>query len=128
MGTVSGGGSYEYGSSATVTATPSEGCHFVRWNNGVETNPYTFTVYSDVNLIANFERTTSIGDVIADDYTVVSQNLDLFIHGAEGLDITVCDIMGRTVYSSTRYDGQPIGGVYLLRIDNRITKKIVLIK
>lgn len=132
MGTVSGGGSYEYGSSATVTATPSEGCRFVRWNNGVETNPYTFSVYSDVNLIANFERTTSIGDVFADDYTVVSQNLDLFIYGAEGLDITVCDIMGRTVYSSTRYDGQPIGlpttGVYLLRIDNRITKKIVLIR
>lgn len=132
MGTVSGGGSYEYGSSATVTATPSEGCHFVRWNNGVETNPYTFTVYSDVNLIATFERTTSIGEVINDDYTVVSHNLDLFVSGAEGHDITVCDIMGRTVYSSTRYDGHPIGlpttGVYLLRIDNRITKKIVLIK
>ncbi len=57
-GTVTGGGTYDYGSSATVTATPKDHYHFVNWTeNGEEVSTdaeYTFTVDKDRNLVANF--------------------------------------------------------------------------
>ncbi len=58
-GTVSGGGTYDEGTSATVTATPNAGYHFVNWKEGsnvVSTSAsYTFTVTSNRNLVAYFE-------------------------------------------------------------------------
>jgi hypothetical protein len=57
-GTVSGGGTFAAGSSVTVTATPNSGFSFVNWTqNGsvVSTSAsYTFTVNSNVTLVANF--------------------------------------------------------------------------
>ena len=57
-GTVSGGGSYNYGASCTVTAMPHQRYIFVNWTeNGVEVSTdqsYTFTVTTNRNLVANF--------------------------------------------------------------------------
>lgn len=57
-GTVSGGGSYSYGSSCTLTATPAAGYNFSSWSvGGAEVssqNPYTFTVNGNVSVVANF--------------------------------------------------------------------------
>ena len=57
-GTVSGGGTYNYGSSCTLTATPATGYSFVRWTkNGsqVSTNPsYSFTVTENASYVAVF--------------------------------------------------------------------------
>jgi hypothetical protein len=57
-GTVSGGGNFATGSSQTVTATPNGGFSFVNWTqNGsvVSTSAsYTFTLTSNVTLVANF--------------------------------------------------------------------------
>ena len=47
MGTVTGGGNYRNGTKATLTATPNEGYHFVKWSNDVTENPYTFAVDKD---------------------------------------------------------------------------------
>ncbi len=59
-GTVSGGGSYSAGNTATVTATPKSGWHFTGWfegNNKVSSNAsYTFTVAGKVTLTAKFEK------------------------------------------------------------------------
>ena len=59
-GTVSGGGTYNYGSSCTLTATPATGYSFVRWTkNGsqVSTNPsYSFTVTANASYVAVFEQ------------------------------------------------------------------------
>ncbi len=61
-GTTSGGGSYNYGESATVTATPSTGYRFVNWTAGgtsVSTNTsYTFAVTANRVLVANFTTLT----------------------------------------------------------------------
>ena len=59
MGTVSGGGTYEEGATATVTATPKSGYKFTKWSNGSTANPYTFTVTSDVSLTAYFEQSST---------------------------------------------------------------------
>ncbi len=57
-GTVTGGGTYEEGTSCTVTATPNQRYLFVNWTeNGVEVSTeqsYTFTVTVDRTLVANF--------------------------------------------------------------------------
>ena len=55
MGTVTGGGSYRNGTKATLTATPNEGYHFVKWSNDVTENPYTFAVDKDLALTATFD-------------------------------------------------------------------------
>ena len=57
-GTVSGGGDYQEGSQATVSAQPNEHYEFIRWmENGTTVSTYanyTFTVYGDRNLVAEF--------------------------------------------------------------------------
>lgn len=47
MGSVSGMGSYDKGTSVTLTATPNSGYKFVEWGDGVTDNPRT--VVADVN-------------------------------------------------------------------------------
>ena len=58
-GTTSGGGTFNAGTSRTVTATPNSGYAFVNWKeNGsiVSTNAnYTFTLNGNRNLVANFQ-------------------------------------------------------------------------
>ena len=61
-GTVTGGGTFNYGESCTVTATANEGYTFVNWAQGFFTvsneASYTFTVTNNVNLTANFSLQT----------------------------------------------------------------------
>ncbi|MBR3439094.1 MAG: InlB B-repeat-containing protein, partial [Clostridia bacterium] len=63
-GTVSGGGLYNSGSTATVTATPNENYRFVNWTeNGDEVSTdaeYSFTVTGNRELVANFERVYTV--------------------------------------------------------------------
>jgi uncharacterized repeat protein (TIGR02543 family) len=57
-GTTGGGGTFNSGSTATVTATPNAGYVFVNWTEGgsaVSTSAsYNFTVSANRTLIANF--------------------------------------------------------------------------
>jgi uncharacterized repeat protein (TIGR02543 family) len=59
-GTVSGGGSYSAGKTATVTATPKSGWHFIGWfedNVKVSDNAsYSFTVTENATLTAKFVK------------------------------------------------------------------------
>ena len=58
-GSVEGTGTYEYGSTATLTATPAAGWHFVNWTEGaveVSTDAsYSFTVTGARTLTAHFD-------------------------------------------------------------------------
>jgi hypothetical protein len=57
-GTVEGGGTFDYGASVTITATPNTGYKFNNWTTeGVvvsETENFTFNVTQDVAFVANF--------------------------------------------------------------------------
>ena len=55
-GTVSGGGVYQVGETATLTATPKDGYEFVRWSDGSTANPRTLTVTADLTLTAEFAK------------------------------------------------------------------------
>jgi hypothetical protein len=58
-GSITGGGTYNYGNSCTLTATPATGYDFIRWTkNGtqVSSNPsYTFTVTEAATYVAHFQ-------------------------------------------------------------------------
>lgn len=55
MGTVTGGGTYNSGATATLTAMPNSGYHFVRWQDNNTQNPRTITVTANATYTAYFE-------------------------------------------------------------------------
>ena len=55
-GTVSGAGTYEYGSVVTLTATPNENYTFLCWSDGIVTNPRNITVTGNANYKALFHH------------------------------------------------------------------------
>lgn len=55
-GSVSGGGTYDSGSTVTLTATPATGYRFVRWSDNNTNATRTVTVSGNVTYTAYFER------------------------------------------------------------------------
>ena len=53
-GTVTGGGTYTYGSTATLTATPASGYQFLQWSDGVQRLTRVVTVTGDATYNALF--------------------------------------------------------------------------
>ena len=73
-GTVTGGGVYTSGETATLTATPAKGYVFTGWSGDVtgKTNPLGITVDSAKNIIANFAPKRHLSfPVRAQDGTIV---------------------------------------------------------
>lgn len=131
-GIVSGGGTYEQGTSVTVTATPNQGYRFVRWSNGVETDVYTFEIFSNVNLVANFERTTQGISDVENSFDIKTVATIVSVMGADNMPVIITDIVGRIRYTNSQYMGEAIdvqhSGVYLIKVGNATAKKIVIIK
>lgn len=55
-GTVSGSGTYNYGATATLKATPSAGYHFVKWSDGNTNASRTVIVTGNATYTATFEQ------------------------------------------------------------------------
>jgi hypothetical protein len=98
MGTVSGGGDYVQGSTATLSATPNAGYRFLQWHDGNTANPRTITVTQDTTFTAVF----GIEDGIADrEIAAISvypnpSSDELFISAEVPiLSVEVCDMTGR---------------------------------
>ncbi len=53
-GTVVGAGTYDYGTYATISATPNEHYRFVQWSDGNAYSPRTILIYKDITLTAEF--------------------------------------------------------------------------
>ncbi len=53
-GTVSGGGTYPYNTSATLQADPNYGYHFDHWQDGITDNPRSITVSQNATYTAYF--------------------------------------------------------------------------
>lgn len=54
MGTVSGGGNYDYQSNRTIRAIANTGYHFTQWNDGDANNNRTITLTQDTSFTAYF--------------------------------------------------------------------------
>lgn len=66
-GTISGAGTYAWGETAVLTATPADNFIFVNWEeDGAEISTeveISFVVSSDRSLVANFQSTVSTGEI-----------------------------------------------------------------
>ena len=111
-GTVTGlatGGTYDSGSTATLTAVPNDGYEFVNWTVGgkeVSTaNPYTFTVNDNITLVANFK------EAAAKAYTITTSATNGTVEGAatvvEGESVTLT----ATANPGYKFVNWTIGGV-----------------
>ena len=54
-GNVNGGGTYDYGTTATLSATANEHYHFTRWSDGNTDNPRTVSIEGDATYTAEFK-------------------------------------------------------------------------
>ena len=61
QGSVSGGGTFDEGSTQTVRATPKTGFAFDKWSDGSTQNPRTVKLTSDLTLTASFKTATTDG-------------------------------------------------------------------
>lgn len=99
MGSVLGGGTYNYLSDCTITATPAEGLNFIRWSDGNTNNPRTITVTQDTSFTAIFAacaNTSTVESVSANESYLWADSLytasGIYEHTwttAEGCDSTV---------------------------------------
>lgn len=122
----------------TVTAIANTGYRFVNWTNDAGTevstnNEYTFTVTADIALIANFELEDGINDIDASNVLIYANNSTIYVRGAEGHDVFVYDMNGRCIYQhanaiETETISMSSAGIYMVRIDNAIFKKVVIVK
>ncbi len=61
QGSVSGGGTFDDGSTQTIQATPNPGYAFDKWSDGNKENPRTVKLTSDLTLTASFKTATTGG-------------------------------------------------------------------
>lgn len=61
QGSVSGGGTFDDGSTQTIQATPQAGFAFDKWSDGSTQNPRTVKLTSDLTLTASFKVDTTGG-------------------------------------------------------------------
>ena len=130
MGFVTGDGSYDYGSSATITAHPLTGFKFLHWNDGNTNANRTFTVTQDCEFVAYFGPLQGIDEVQESEQMIhvfpnpASDIVTLQLQGFTGtVQLTVTDMLGREVMHKQIQDNgisfSVVGwspDIYLLRI------------
>jgi uncharacterized protein YjdB len=67
-GSVTGSGTYAYGTTVTIKATPDSGYEFSKWSDGSTETERTITVTNDVNLTASFRMVTEESLFRIEDY------------------------------------------------------------
>lgn len=122
MGQVTGGGSYAYGTDVTIEARAFGGYHFLGWDDGVMDEQRTVTVTEDATYTALFEQNAGIDDVENLLEYIYVQDRHIIVKGVENGRIQIYDLTGR----KHRNDEQLPVGVYMVRIDNIGTKKVVV--
>ena len=122
MGQVTGGGSYAYGTEVTIEARAFGGYRFIGWSDGVQEEQRTVTVTEDVSYMALFEQNTSIGEVENMLEYIYVQERCIIVKGIENDRVQIYDLTGRRHATRERL---PMG-VYMVRIDNMVTKKVVV--
>ncbi|MCR5191764.1 MAG: leucine-rich repeat protein [Bacteroidales bacterium] len=104
MGFVTGDGSYDYGSSATITAYPLTGYKFLHWNDGNTNSSRTFIVNQDCEFVAYFGPLQGIDEVQDSEQIIhvfpnpANNVVTLQLQGMTGnAQLTVTDMLGREV-------------------------------
>lgn len=117
---------------AKCIAIAKDGYAFTHWNDGNTDNPRTLTLTSDVSLIAYFVDKVGLSEPSDDGVSVRSINGRIIVEGVANERVYVCDVLGR-VLKNTIADGTatievPDSGVYFVKIGNRPTRKVLVLK
>lgn len=107
-GTVTGGGTYEDGVTATLTATAKEGYEFEKWQDGTTENPRTITVTADETWTAFFKEKAQPTPPTPTNGVSVTFN---------GTNWTAGDYAGQ-YYSGQMQDGTPYAGWIVSAAEN----------
>ena len=132
MGAVYGGGQYEYGSEAVLTAVPFPGYAFRSWNDGNTDNPRTLTVVTNVSYQATFYDMLGIDDPDhVDAFSVQVNERTINIAGLNGRPAAVYDVYGRRIALIERNDDTAqvavlAAGVYLVEVSGTKAVKVVV--
>lgn len=97
-GTVTGGGTYAAGATATLTATANNGYHFVQWQDGNTQNPRTVTVTGNATYVATFAQNVGVEMAEETSWSLYPNpaTSQVTIDGIEGqATVTVVDMAGR---------------------------------
>ncbi len=134
-GTVSGGGVFQIGDTATVEAMPNNNYRFSKWTvNGNKVSSdsiYTFEVDSDINLVANFyDPATNIHEIGKEEikYYPNPVNNNLFVQYKGNIrKLQIMNMLGQTVKTiknstssrSVNVNMENLSpGIYLIRLVN----------
>lgn len=82
-GSVNGGGTYDYGTTATLSATANEHYHFTRWTDGNTDNPRTVSVVGDATYTAEFAINRHSITVIYDTQQGVVTGAGMYDYGTQ---------------------------------------------
>lgn len=135
---VSGGGTYNYGETCSVSVAPFEHWHFQDWTlNGetVSTNTeYSFTVTDNVTLTANLYYYDAVEENQDEDLKIYPNPVKdvIFVElGEKHGDIVITNSIGQVVKTINNQSGllkinvsDLIPGVYFVTINNNVTKMI----
>lgn len=133
-GTVEGLGMYNYGATAVLVATPDDGYKFAKWIIGDSTftnRTLVLVITEDVTVTAEFTLITVVDNVEEINFVAYSEEKDIVVCGAGNYDVTVYDMTGRLVKKVTKASEVErinvyAAGVYIIRIDNRKSLKVIV--
>jgi uncharacterized repeat protein (TIGR02543 family) len=123
-GVTSGGGSFDNGTSVTVTATPNTGYNFVNWTAAgteVSTNSnYTFVLSANTSLVANFSGIYTL-NVTAQNGTVLKTPDTATYNGGDTVQLTATPNSG---YVFSSWSGDATGSNNPLTVQMNANKNI----
>lgn len=134
MGSVSGGGTFDYGTQITLTATPYPDHVFLSWNDGNTQNPRTLIVDGPMSYIANFQSNVGIENVEVDNIIIFNNGNQIHVQNASNLPIGIYDMTGKLIAFEAANDHADrtfsvyANGIYLVKIGDTISRKIIIIR
>lgn len=129
-----GGGHFPEGTAVQIAALPFEGSRFLQWSDGVNDNPRTVTLTSDMSVTAVFVATNPerVMETIPT-WSLYAERGDIVISGLQGEPLTIYDLNGRTmayypyVAGTVRYT-VPVSGSYVVRVGSFAARKVAVVR
>lgn len=134
LGTVTGGGKYEPGTSVEITAIPADGCMFDKWSDGITDNPRTIVVPEEgpvtytANFIASgvnvsFDATTwKATDILGADYSSYGlMQLQAFKNYDSEVEPSVQGYIPSTIGTQTHQSNEDYYYMFYYENDNDFT-------